>query len=76
MNTIRSLFSKLFTRIASVFLSILTAMGLVSGTILPSSNSITFKDPDNLRLSIALMSDVHIKATLSLWSSSPVVLRI
>lgn len=62
MNTIRSLFSKLFTRIASVFLSILTAMGLVSGTILPSGNSITFKDPDNLRLSIALMSDVHIKS--------------
>lgn len=56
-----SFFSNIFAKIASLFLSMLTAMGLVSGSILPNSNAIKFSDPDNIRLSIALLSDVHIK---------------
>lgn len=62
MNTLRSFFSNIFSKIASGFLTVLVALGLVSGSILQSNSVITFKDPDNIRLSVAFLSDVHIKS--------------
>lgn len=62
MNYLRSIFSSLFTKIASVFLSAFTALGLISGTVLPNNSSIKFSDPDNVKVSIAFLSDVHIKS--------------
>ncbi len=61
MNSIISLFNSLFRKLASVFTSILVALGLVAGTVVPSGGSIVFKNSDEVKMSAVFLSDLHIK---------------
>lgn len=61
MNYIISLFSSLFRKIGSVFMSIFVALGLVAGSAVPSGNSIAFKNSSEVKLSAVYLSDTHIK---------------
>ena len=60
-NSITSFFSSLFRKIASVFTSILVALGLVAGTVAPSGSSIVFKNSEEVKMSAVFLSDLHIK---------------
>lgn len=61
MESIISLFSSLYRKIASVFTSILVALGLVAGTVVPSGDAIVFKNSDEVKMSAIFLSDLHIK---------------
>ncbi|MBQ7294563.1 MAG: metallophosphoesterase [Clostridia bacterium] len=61
MNYIISLLSSVFRKIGSVFMSIFVALGLVAGNVVPSGNTITFKNSDDIKLSAVFLSDTHIK---------------
>ncbi len=51
----------IFRKIGSVFMSLFVALGLVAGTVVPSDNTITFKNSDDVKLSAVYLSDTHIK---------------
>lgn len=61
MKTIMDLLSSLYRKIASVFTSILVALGLIAGTVVPSGESIVFKNSDEVIMSAVFLSDLHIK---------------
>ncbi len=61
MDSIISLLSSLYRKIASVFTSVLVALGLVAGTVVPSGDAIVFKDSDEVKMSAVFLSDLHIK---------------
>lgn len=61
MNSIRSIFYKIFGKISSALLSLLAAIGLISGTIAPGADIIKFKNNDEIKVSAVFLSDIHIK---------------
>ena len=60
-NSISSFFNSIYRKIASLFTSLLVALGLVAGTVVPSGAEIAFKNSEAVRMSAVFLSDLHIK---------------